>query len=300
VAKEGAIVLGALLFVFGFLGYIVPIHEFGSVTDLDSLCSSPFGQLGQAFVEEAREVCQMASGLSKLAYGMMGVGAILVIIGAVIPNKKHSMFICGICNVALSTEAELYNHNNSKEHLEKASQLPKEEIQGTIKKEKVLTKAKLKKSPALRGVLIGVIAVVVFWGIFGLFFSQGFTMANDALSPDVYEGDVMHYERIPFNEINDGDIIVFVPLEKSEFSIKVGKVRHVFQNPDFVRTSSNVTPNNMESVYEKDYIGKITSITSEDNIIMKIYSYPFHLVITGVLLGYPIAFFIVRNRRRSA
>jgi len=97
---------------------------------------------------------------------------IIIIGGAVIPSKKSSMFICGICNHAFSSEAELYNHNNSKEHLEKASQLSKEEVEKReiTKEEKISTKRKLRNSSVLQGVLIGMVAVVIFWGIFGLRF----------------------------------------------------------------------------------------------------------------------------------
>jgi len=83
VAKDKVIVIGALLLVIGFLGYVVPITEFGSVTDLDNLCSSPLGELGQAFSDQARENCKTVGILSKLVYTMMGIGIILVIIGAV-------------------------------------------------------------------------------------------------------------------------------------------------------------------------------------------------------------------------
>ncbi len=296
-AKEGVIIIGSLLFVFGFLGYIVPIGQFGSVTDVDSLCSSGFGQLGQAFNVQVRETCQMAGGLSKVAYSMMGLGALLVIVGAIIPNKKHSMFICGICNLAFSSEADLYNHNNSKEHLEKASQLSKEEIEKKeiSKGEKIQTTRKLSKSPILRGVLIGIVAVVIFWGIFGLAFSQVFVMGNNALEPDVNLSDLMYYERISFSEIKKGDIIAYVPSE-SEFVNKVGIVRNVFQNPNYVQTSSNANPNNLDSVDESEFIGKITSVTSE-NVMRQMYSPPLGLLITGILLVSPTVILKVKSRK---
>ena len=301
-AKDEVIVIGALLLVFGFLGYVVPIVEFGSVTDLDRLCSSTFGQLGQTFNDQAKENCRTAGILSKLVYTMMGIGTILVIIGAVIPSKKHTMFICGECNVALSTEAELYNHNNSKEHFEKISHMSNDEKKIECKKKKQIPiRERFKHSPTLQGTLIGIIGIVIFWGIFGAIgSSQTFIMSNDALSPDVLQGDLMHYQRIPFNEIKKGDIIAFVPSENEEFSTKVGIIRKTFsENEFFVQTSSNANPNNISNVFEKDYIGKITSITSQGGIILTVYRPPISLLMMIVLFVSPITILKIRKKFRT-
>jgi len=232
----------------------------------------------------------------NIGYALTVIG-IIIIGSAVIPSKKSSMFICGICNLAFSSEAELYNHNNSKEHLEKASQLSKEEVEKReiSKEEKIPTKRKLKNSPDLPGVLIGIIAVVIFLGIGGLALSQGFTMTNNALSPDVNEGDLMLYERIPINEIKVGDIIVFYPSEKSD-SAKVGIVRNVFKNLNYVETSNNVEPNNLEIVNKNEFLGKITNVISDGGDIRQIYSFPYNILITGILLVSPIIILKVRKR----
>jgi len=189
VAKEGVVVIGALLLGFGFLGHVVPIGELGSVTDLDNLCSSLLGQFGQALNEEARENCQAASILSKLAYAMIGIGVILIIIGAVVPSKKHSMFICGECDLAFSTEAELYNHRNTEKHNEIVRQKKEsKDHEGEIKYldvpgvpsnqkvKEISLKERLRKSPILHGVLIGIIVVVIFWGVYSQSISQTFIM----------------------------------------------------------------------------------------------------------------------------
>ena len=74
---------GVLLVFVGVLGYFVPISEFGSVVDLDNLCNSGFGQLGQAFVEDARKACQTFGYLAKLVYLFLGLGGLLIIVGYV-------------------------------------------------------------------------------------------------------------------------------------------------------------------------------------------------------------------------
>ena len=100
-------------------GYIIPIGELGSVTDVDSLCSSTLWQLGQASNEQAKETCDMASDMSKMVYVMMGIGIVVIIIGVIKSSQKQSLFICKICNLAFPHEADLHNHINSKQCLEK-------------------------------------------------------------------------------------------------------------------------------------------------------------------------------------
>jgi len=234
--------------------------------------------------------------LQELMFGYaLAVIGIIIIGGAVIPSKKSSMFICGICNHAFSSEVELYNHSNSKEHLEKASQLSKEEVEKReiTKEERTPTKRKLRNSPVLQGVLIGIVAVLIFWG-YGLTLPQGVTMGNNALSPDVNEGDLMYYEKIPLNEIKVGDIIVFHPSEKSD-SVKAGIVRNVFKNLNYVETSNNVDPNNLEIVNRNEFLGKITNVVSDEGSIRQMYSFPYNILITGIILVSPILILKVRK-----
>lgn len=295
--KEGIIIIGALLLVFGFLGHVVPYGEFGSVTDIDELCSSLLGQVGQSMNAQARENCQVVSILSKIVYSMMGIGVVLIIIGAVMPSKKRSLFLCGECDQAFSTEAELYNHGKSKGHLEKMPEFRNDDVRKIedLKQDDFSYKDSLKKSPTLQGVIVGIVAVVIFWGIFSLFFSQTFYMANDALSPDIMQGDLMHYQRTPFSEIKINDIIAFIPSDKEEFSAKVGIVRVVLPER-YVQTSSNANPNTMSTVFEKDYVGKISSVTSQGEMLILVYTAPYNLLITVILFVTPII--VLRLKKR--
>ena len=173
--------------------------------------------------------------------------------------------------------------------LKKKEAEPKKDIQYKVQPER-----NLRKSPILKGVIIGIILIVIFWGIYGLTLSHTFQMSNDALSPDVTKGDLMHYQRIPFNEIQVGDIIAFIASEKNEFVNKVGKVRTIAQE-GYVQTSSNANPNTLSAVYEKDYVGKITSVTSQGWIIT-VYSAPYHLVMIAVLFVIPIVIMKIREK----
>lgn len=296
-AKEAAVVIGALLLGFGFLGYIVPIGILGSVTDVDNLCSSILGQVGQAFDEQTRKNCQMTSILSKLVYATMGIGVLLIIIGVVVPSKRHSLFLCGECNRAFSTEAELYNHNIEMNHSKKQNDIP-----GAIKYTKdkeVPIQKRIKRSPFLQGVLIGIVAVVIFWGIFSVIVSNTFYMSNNALSPDVNEGDLMHYQKIPLSQIKVGDIIAFIPPEK-ELTAKVGKVRSITtQGQITIKTSSNANPNSFSEVKEQVYIGKITSITPQGGYVLRIFTGLNFLGVTGAIFVTPIIILQIRKKMQE-
>jgi len=283
--RSGLFAIGALILI---LGSLIVANDQPKVSAVESI----FGGWAMLSPEYQGLVQELTFGYALAMIGVIIMGS------AVIPSKKSSMFICGICNLAFSSEAELYNHNNSKEHLEKASQLSKEEVEKREinKEEKIPTKGKLKSSPVLQGVLIGIVAVVIFWGIGGLALSQGFTMTGNALSPDVNDGDVMIYERIPFNEIKVGDIIAFYPSDKSEISAKVGIVRNVLKNLNYVETSNNENPNQMDRVDENEFVGKITNIISDGGSIRQIYSFPYHILITVILLVSPIIILKVRKR----
>jgi len=127
---------------------------------------------------------------------------------------------------------------------------------------KISSKERLKNSPGLQGVLIGVVAVVVLLGI--VWFSgpqDAFHMGNNALSPDVNQGDLLHYQKTPLTEIKKNDIIAFVDPD-GEMAAKIGKVREVWKEGDsfFFKVSSNASPSNYSAITDENFIGKITLI----------------------------------------
>lgn len=85
-----ALITGIVFIVLGVLTYLYPVSEYGSFSDVHELCSSGFGQLGKAFSEEARENCQSVKYVVFGSYALMGVGAILVIIGGVKSSSGKS------------------------------------------------------------------------------------------------------------------------------------------------------------------------------------------------------------------
>jgi len=95
--------------------------------------------------------------------------------------------------------------------------------------------------------------------------NQGFLqMANDALAPDVNEGDIIKYQKVPLSEIKKNDIIAYID-STGEFTAKVGKVRSIEVNVEGVvgfKTSNNVSPQKLYYVPAENFTGKITHIGS--------------------------------------
>lgn len=82
--KVGLFVTGIILTILGIIGYIYPISEYGSVSDLHEICTSGLGQLGKMFSGDLRENCQTIKNMLIGTYALIGIGAILVIIGSVL------------------------------------------------------------------------------------------------------------------------------------------------------------------------------------------------------------------------
>ena len=166
---------------------------------------------------------------------------------------------------------------------------------------KISPKERLKNSPGLQGMLIGLVAVVVLLGIISLSTTQDtFYMNNNALSPDVNQGDLLHYQKTPLMEIKKNDIIAFVDPD-GEVAAKVGKVREVGKDGDsfFFKTSSNAAPSNYSTITSENFIGKITSIEPtgswEDSVLY--YSVPTELWIAAFVA--PIIILKVRKRLQN-
>ena len=211
-------------------------------------------------------------------------------------KKKPPFFLCAECNIAFSTAAELYNHNVAKKHSppkvmekeevgakkyteeakikeEAAKKTYEEELEKQLIEEeeekktrvKISPKERLKNSPSIQGALIGVVLVVMLVCIISLSTHQVFHMANDALAPDVNEGDIIKYQKIPLSEIKKNDIIAYIDTT-GEMAAKIGKVRSIessSMNVDGVlgfKTSNNALPQKLNYVPAENFIGKITDV----------------------------------------
>jgi len=79
---------GGVLIVIGIIVYVYPITNAGSASDINDLCTSAVGQFGKALSPQVRENCQIAKYIVIGSYAMMGIGALLVIVGSVLKHGK--------------------------------------------------------------------------------------------------------------------------------------------------------------------------------------------------------------------
>jgi len=76
--------LGLSLIALGVLGYFIPATPTGlTVLEVNDLCESGMGQLGQTFSGDVQKICREYSYLMYGVYGSLIIGIILMIIGAV-------------------------------------------------------------------------------------------------------------------------------------------------------------------------------------------------------------------------
>jgi len=90
-ARGGLIAFGLLLILLAVAGYITPIGSEGhTIPQLDDVCRTALGELGQAFSAEVLENCREFSLLTLGIYGSGLIGFILIIVGAATGGKKES------------------------------------------------------------------------------------------------------------------------------------------------------------------------------------------------------------------
>jgi len=110
--------------VIGLVLYFVPIENIlpavESNTSSEDVCSTLEILLPPRYKEycdKSKDVMDNPSPLVILgSYASLGVGVVLLIIGAVTTKKpkKSKMFMCKECDFAFNTEADLHNHHVEK------------------------------------------------------------------------------------------------------------------------------------------------------------------------------------------
>ena len=82
-ANNGAVAAGIVLIALGVIGYLYPITNIGSASDVNDMCNSAIGQFGKELNAQIKVNCQISKYIVLGSYVFMGVGALLVIVGAV-------------------------------------------------------------------------------------------------------------------------------------------------------------------------------------------------------------------------
>ncbi len=283
-----------------------------TIPQMVAFCDSGIGQFAQMSPQVVM-VCSEYNNFMMGIYGSGLLGIILIIVGAVSSEKK-SIYLCGNCKFAASTEAELYNHS-VKEHndeLRSAGEVKREdestfkykdeEPQPETQSKKVLpTKPKrdLKKSPTLKGIIIGIIAVSIIYGsIWGLNY-QAFVMTNDAMAPTINKGDLIRYDNTPFHEIQVNDIIFYSdPIEEPKtrvhkvISVDSSKVPRTLT----VKSEADIAPHLI--VTEKQYIGKLDSVIEGAGYYTRIFQPPINYIVFIATFAIPIAVMKIWERRK--
>jgi len=138
--------------------------------------------------------------------------------------------------------------------------LKEKEIQLETHSEKVIPKKPkrdLRKSPTLKGIVIGIIAVSIIWvSTLGLTY-QTFTMATDIDAMGIKKGDLVRFDNTPFHEIQINDTISYYDnnevLIHKVISVDSSKVPRTLTAQSMV---SNIT--NLITIDQ--YIGKLDSV----------------------------------------
>jgi|GEM_PF-446216 len=82
-ANKAAIGIGVFFLIIAGLGFVYPISDGKSIVQVDGMCKSGMGQLGQFFSSSGQQACQQVSLMSYGVYGMGLIGIILLIAGSV-------------------------------------------------------------------------------------------------------------------------------------------------------------------------------------------------------------------------
>ncbi len=165
-------------------------------------------------------------------------------------------------------------------------------------KDKQSISQKFKTSPILQGFIIGLIATVIFYSIIWGVNYNSFNMVNDALEPDIMQGDLIRYQEVPFSSIKENDIVVFS--NPSGELIKVGIVRNAVDvELGWIKTSNNVEPSSFTTVTEKEYIGKITSKIPQVGSFFAVFNGVIGIAVTPALFVVPIIVMKLRKKTHS-
>jgi len=123
-SNPGLMGSGIVLILIGLVGYFVPIENMlpavESNTSTEDVCSMLEILLPPRYKEYcdiSKDVMDNPSPLVILgSYASLGVGVVLLIIGAVTTKKpkEPKMFMCKECDFAFNTEADLHNHRVEK------------------------------------------------------------------------------------------------------------------------------------------------------------------------------------------
>ena len=88
-ANGGAVAGGVIMLIIAVLGYVFPITDTGyTIPQINDICTSGLGQIGQLFSGDAQKVCREYGYLTFGIYGFGLIGLILIIVGAAVSSSR--------------------------------------------------------------------------------------------------------------------------------------------------------------------------------------------------------------------
>jgi len=272
--RTGIFVTGAVILV---LGLLIVVNYQGAVSAVESM----FG--GWAMLSEVHQ--------ERVAYLSMGwiiavIGIIIMIPGIILKKKENSDYY-----------EEWRPAVEEKREDESTFTYKHLEIQPKTHPEKVppkKPKRDLRKSPTLKGIIIGIIALSIFYGAtWGLTY-QTFTMTTDVDAMGIKKGDLVRFDNTPFHEIQINDMIFHVDNDKvwlhKVISVDSSKIPRTLTAQSMVSGITNL-------VTEDQYIGKLDSVIASMGSITGVFSPPYLYYIWIIAFIVPIAVMKIRERK---
>lgn len=149
-------------------------------------------------------------------------------------------------------------------------------------------------SSSMRDIIIVVAGVAVV--LLGMYLALGtvnpfYVVSSGSMIPTLQINDVLVVNgRVPFSDLNVGDIIVFNRPD-GEDRVIVHRIIDIDENRDGVRTVKTKGDNNASSIpgtdypiRENNYIGKVSSVIPGVGFVAKVISPPVNYIIIGIIL----------------
>ncbi len=171
----------------------------------------------------------------------------------------------------------------------------KKEKEGNVKQ----PPRSLRKSPILKGTIIGIIAVSIIGGLFFSYTYQAFVMTNDAMAPTINKWDLIRYQQTPFEDIRLNDIVVYRdPFDPDKILVhKVMTIKNIPHRD--LEVKSEASPE-LHLVSQEQYIGKITSIEAGGGKIVVQFFNPQMIIVFSILaFVIPIVIMKISGSRKS-
>ena len=92
-ANKAAICIGVFFLIIAGLGFVFPVSSDGyTIVQVDQICQSGLGQLGQLFSGSNQQACQQIKLVSYGVYGFGLIGIILLITGSITSRGQKEVY----------------------------------------------------------------------------------------------------------------------------------------------------------------------------------------------------------------